>query len=122
MDKYKAKVLAIGELAIELLQQGIVVLFDSTAPKELQEIAIVHTGGTLTEDVTKGDSIILGDSVYTVTAVGELANRNLNIIGHVCLKFDARTSPELPGDIHLEGEKLPLIAEGDTIAIKSADV
>jgi PTS system glucitol/sorbitol-specific IIA component len=49
--------------------------------------------------------MILGDSVYTVTAVGELANRNLKNIGHVCLKFDARTSPELPGDIHLEGRK-----------------
>ena len=42
MDKYKAKVLAIGELAIELLQQGIVVLFDSTAPKELQEIMYIQ--------------------------------------------------------------------------------
>lgn len=122
MDKYKAKVLAVGEMVQDLLEQGIVVLFDYTAPKELQEISIIHTGGTLAKDVIKGDFMILGDSVYTVTAVGELANRNLNIIGHVCLKFDARTSPELPGDIHLEGEKLPLIAEGDTIAIKSADV
>lgn len=122
MDKYKTTVIAIGTMVQELLQQGIVVLFDNTAPKELQEISIVHTGGTLAKDVIKGDFMILGDSVYTVTAVGELANRNLKNIGHVCLKFDARTSPELPGDLHLKGEKLPLITEGDTIAIKCDEV
>jgi len=118
MVKYKAKVIAIGTMVEDLLSQGLVVLFDSTAPKELQEIAVVHTGGTLARDVIQGDSMILGNSVYTVTAVGEVANRNLNNIGHVCLKFDARTSPELPGDIHLKGEKLPVINEGDDIIIK----
>jgi PTS system glucitol/sorbitol-specific IIA component len=120
MDKYKAKVLSIGEMVQDLLEQGIVALFDSTAPKELQEIAVVHTGGTLMADVAQGDSIILGDSAYTVTAVGEIANKNLKIIGHVCLKFDARSSPELPGDIHLKGEQLPQFAVGDVITIKAA--
>jgi len=118
MEKYRAKVLAVGDMVPELLEQGIVVLFDDRAPKELQEIAIVHTGSSLAQDVVKGDFVILGNSVYTVTAVGEVANRNLNNIGHVCLKFDARTTPELPGDIHLKGDGLPQIEIGDTISIK----
>jgi sorbitol-specific phosphotransferase system component IIA len=34
--------------------------------------------------------MILGKNLtYTVTAVGEVANKNLKKIGHVCLKFDA---------------------------------
>ncbi len=118
MNKYKTTVTAIGDLAEELLQQKMMVLFDSTAPMELQEISVIHTGGILTKEVIDGDFMILGNLTYTITAVGEVANKNLKNIGHVCLKFDARTSPELPGDVHLKGEKLPLIIIGDTITIK----
>ena len=107
MNKYKTTVTAIGDMVEDLLQQGMMVLFDTTAPIELQEISVIHTGGTLTKDVTNGDLMILGSFTYTVTAVGELANKNLKKIGHVCLKFDGRTSPKLPGDIHLHGESVP---------------
>lgn len=118
MNKYESTVTAIGDMAEELLQQGMMVLFDETAPMELQEISVIHTGGTLVREVINGDFMTLGNLAYTITAVGEIANKNLKNIGHVCLKFDARTSPELPGDIHLKGEKLPLIIIGDTITIK----
>jgi PTS system glucitol/sorbitol-specific IIA component len=118
MNKYVSTVIAIGDMVEALLQQGMMVLFDETAPMELKEISIIHTGGPLAKEVKNGDFLVLGNLTYTITAVGEIANKNLKNIGHVCLKFDARTLPELPGDIHLKGEKLPLIIVGDTITIK----
>lgn len=120
MTKYEATVVDIGVMVDELLRQGILILFDKTAPPELQEISVVHTGATLEEDVEAGDLIILGDFEYKVTAIGEIANRNLRNIGHACLKFDGRSSPELPGDIHLYGDKLPFsLKKEDTIIIKT---
>ena len=58
--------------------------------------------------------------MYTVTALGEVANKNLKKIGHVCLKFDAKTSPDLPGDVHLKGEKVSSVKLGDLIQIKNS--
>lgn len=118
MKKYETKVTSIGDLVEELLQQKILILFDKNAPVELQEMSVVHTGGTLEKEIASGDLVILGNSTYTITAVGEVANQNLRNIGHVCLKFNALTSPELPGDVHLQGNRVPLVAEGDIIAIK----
>ena len=118
MKKYEATVTTIGPMVKELLQQGILILFDNTAPLELQEISVLHTGGILVKDLENEDEVVLGNTIYTITAIGEVANKNLKNIGHVCLKFDARTSPELPGDINLEGDTLPLLKTGDVILIK----
>lgn len=119
MTKYEAAIIEIGVMVDELLRQGILILFDKTAPPELQEISVVHTGASLEEDVEVGDLIVLGDFSYKVTAVGEIANRNLRNIGHACLKFDGRNLPELPGDIHLYGDELPFsLKKGDIIIIK----
>ncbi|MDN5332631.1 MAG: glucitol/sorbitol system component, partial [Tepidanaerobacteraceae bacterium] len=54
---------------------------------------------------------------YRITAVGEVANKNLKNIGHVCLKFDGKTEPELPGNIHLEEKTLPALKVGEEIFI-----
>lgn len=117
MKKYEATVIEVGEMVEDLLQQKIVVLFDETAPKELREISIVHTGGILAREAEIGDIFTLGDNKYTITAIGDVVNKNLKKIGHSTLKFDGRATPELPGHIHLEGDNLPTIKPGDTIKI-----
>ncbi len=120
MTKYEVRVIEIGVMVDELLRQGILILFDKTAPPELQEISLVHTGGDLIEEIEAGDVVILGNLTYMITAVGEISNRNLRNIGHACLKFDGRKLPELPGDVHLSGYELPFsLKKGDYIIIKS---
>ncbi|HHX24646.1 MAG: PTS glucitol/sorbitol transporter subunit IIA [Tepidanaerobacteraceae bacterium] len=120
MEKYKATITEIGELAEELLQQGMMVLFNNTAPAELREISIIHSGGVLKSDLQVGDKLFIGKKMYTVTAIGKVANKNLKKIGHACLKFDAKTCPDLPGDVHLKGEKIPSVKLGDTIQISNS--
>ncbi|WP_422445191.1 PTS glucitol/sorbitol transporter subunit IIA [Thermoanaerobacterium sp. DL9XJH110] len=118
MKKYEATVTAIGELVEEFLSQRIMVLFNKNAPLELQDISVLHTGGELLEDVRVGDNLSIGDRRYTVTAVGDVANKNIRRMGHTCLKFDGRTSPELPGDIHLKGDEPPRVNLGEKIIIE----
>lgn len=120
MEKYRVTVTEIGEMVEELLQQGMMVLFNNTAPLELREISVIHTGGILKSDLQVGDKLFIGSEMYTVTALGEVANKNLKKIGHACLKFDAKTSPDLPGDVNLKGDMVPSVKLGDVILIKNA--
>jgi PTS system glucitol/sorbitol-specific IIA component len=44
---------------------------------------------------------------YTIRAVGEVANENLRNLGHLVLKANGETTPELPGDVCIEALPLP---------------
>lgn len=118
MKKYDVMVTKIGELVEEFIGQNIIILFNENAPLELQDISVLHTGGELLDDIKAGDRLSIGERVYTITAVGEVVNKNVRRMGHTCLKFDGKTSPELPGDIHLKGDQQPVVNLGESIIIE----
>lgn len=121
MMKYEVTVVDIGELAKKFFNEGTVVLFSKKEmPLEMKEISVMHNGGKLYEDIKAGDKIYIGEKVYTVTAVGEKANSNLRLMGHVCLKFDNEKSAKMPGYIHLERDSEPFCIEiGQKIRVES---
>ncbi|MDI3481603.1 MAG: glucitol/sorbitol system component [Tepidanaerobacteraceae bacterium] len=118
MKKYEVTITKIGELVKEFLSQNIIVLFNENAPLELQDISVMHTEGELLDDIKAGDKLTIGERIYTITAVGEVVNKNIRRMGHTCLKFDGKTSPELPGDIHLSGVYPPGASLGEKIVIE----
>ncbi|NLZ53621.1 MAG: PTS glucitol/sorbitol transporter subunit IIA [Thermoanaerobacteraceae bacterium] len=120
MRKYETTVIDLGEMAKKFFSQKIMVLFTKKEmPLEMKDISIMHSGGELVEDIKMGDILYLGNRSYTVSAVGEKANSNLRLMGHVCLKFDGKQSPEMPGDIHLRGSEPLAIELGEKIIIES---
>lgn len=120
MKKYEVIVTAIGEMAQKFFSQKIIVLFTKKEmPLEMKDISIMHSGGELHEDIKTGDRLYIGDRVYIVTAVGGNVNSNLRRIGHACLKFDGKATPEMPGDIHLKGTEPLTVDLGEKIIVKS---
>jgi PTS system glucitol/sorbitol-specific IIA component len=120
MTKYETTVVEIGEMAKKFFGQKIMVLFNKREmPLEMKDISVMHSGGELAEDVKVGDKLYLGNREYMVCAVGEKANGNLRLMGHVCLKFDGKPTPEMPGDIHLRGDEPLTIELGEKIIIQS---
>jgi glucitol/sorbitol PTS system EIIA component len=117
--KYSLKVVSIGELAKEFLDEGIMVFFGTNAPEELQEHSIVHEHSELTEDVVPGDTIVIGSESFNVLAVGKVANENLRNLGHLVLKFNGLTEPEMDGDVTVAAVPLPEIQTGTGIEIRS---
>lgn len=105
MKKYEVIVTAIGEMVEEFYEMGMAIIFDDNAPPELKEISIAHTRGNLLEDVVPGDVFMIDGKAYTVTAVGEEANKTLVSMGHCTLKFEGNSEAELPGHIELLGEE-----------------
>lgn len=102
--KYKVEVIEVGSGASDMLQTGLVILFNKKAPEDLKPYCLITEDNTEKGEIERGDTLIIGKHNYTITAVGEQANTNLYSLGHVSLCFDGSKEPNLPGHIHLSPE------------------
>lgn len=115
--KYEMHVVEIGPLVTEFIAAKILVFFKIGAPPELAEFSILHEPSDFFTDVEPGDSIVFDEQSYGVTAVGKVANQNIRALGHLIMKANGRTEPELPGDLCVEDKELPPIEVGAIIRI-----
>ena len=120
--KYCATITGWGEDALGFLADedcNFMILFDEDAPAELAEIAVLHTKAELAADPAVGDTMMICDKVYDITAVGDEALHTLRQLGHCTLSFKGGSEPERPGCIMLEGEPLRPedVVKGGTIEI-----
>jgi glucitol/sorbitol PTS system EIIA component len=120
MIKYDCTVISIGPLTQEFIAAGILVLFGADVPEELVEFCIVHDGTQLHANLIPGDLILIDDESFQILSVGEVANINLENLGHLILKFNGKTEPELPGDVCLEAKQVPDIQPGSRVLIREA--
>lgn len=115
----KSVVQEIGLMVPTFEPDKIVILFGPEAPKELREMAVIHKFEELTEEPLKeGGTIHFDDEVFTITAVGSLANKNLKELGHISIYFQEPMEEVLPGAIFAAPYKFPTIKEGTVITIK----
>ena len=117
MVKYEASITAIGPYVSEFMDHNILVLFGQNAPEELAEFAVLHDGDTLHAPLAIGDQVCMGDECVKVLAIGEVANSNLENLGHLVLKFNGETEPEMPGDVCVEKRAIPDFTVGTRIKI-----
>ena len=119
MIKYEACFTQIGPLVSEFLAHNILVLFGASAPDELAEFAVIHDGDKLIEPIAAGDIVSIDGEIFKVLAVGEVANTNLRNLGHLVLKCNGLTEPEMPGDVCLEEKPLPSIEVGTKLVVST---
>ena len=106
--KFQTKVLFLGELTQEFVDEDILVFFGKDVPEELHDHAIVHeTMKPLEGTMEVGDAIRIGDQEYPVLAIGTVVNDNLRSMGHLVIKFNGRTEPEMEGDVCVPVRDLP---------------
>ena len=120
--KYCVTITGWGEDALGFLADedcNFMILFNEDAPAELAETAVLHTKAELAADPAVGDTMMICDKVYDITAVGDEALHTLRQLGHCTLSFKGGSEPERPGCIMLEGESLRPedVVKGGTIEI-----
>ena len=97
-----------------------VILFNNNAPAELASFSILHTPANYNADLAVGDTMIICDKAFTITAIGDEALDTLKEMGHCTLSFKGGDTAERPGCIMLQGD-VPLtkddISAGMTIEI-----
>lgn len=105
--KYGTKITGNGPDAFAFLgdpDTNFIILFNNDAPPELAELCVLHEPAELMADVEAGDTFILANKVFTVSAVGSEANETLRGLGHCTVDFKGGPEPERPGCIMLEGD------------------
>ncbi len=118
--KYEMRVVEIGPLVSEFIQAKVLVFFKVGAPPELAEFSILHEPSEVFSDLQPGDCVVIEDSTYRITAVGEVANNNIRALGHLIMKCNGLIQPELPGDVCVENKELPNIQVGTVVRIVDA--
>lgn len=109
--KYHTVITGWGETALAFLddpESKFIIIFNDDAPPELAELSILHTKEELMGVPAPGDTVIISEKVFTITAVGEEAKSTLKNLGHCTLVFKGASEPDRPGCIMLEGDE-PLL-------------
>ncbi|WP_407893314.1 PTS glucitol/sorbitol transporter subunit IIA [Lacticaseibacillus sp. N501-2] len=118
MTKTTSTVTAIGTHALDPADP-LVILFGESATAALRDVAVIqqfadpNAQATLT--IAVGDQVAIGDVAYTVERVGELANQNLQTIGHVSLIFDRIPDQPMENALYLKPQVKPQLQVGSTI-------
>ena len=118
---YEIAVTAVGPLAEEFTAHGIWVFFDETAPAEVAEFALLHHSEAPSRKIAPGQILEIDSERYAICAVGDVANNNIAALGHLVLKANGETEPEMPGDVCIEARPLPQPAIGMVVRIWDAD-
>ena len=113
--QFEANVTFVGEEAWSSLEEGMMILFNESAPQDAREYCFIHDQGKACGEVSLESTLMIGGQDFIVTSVGECANRNLANLGHVTIRFDGQLTPEMPGCIHVIGKTPVKIKCGDSI-------
>ncbi|GAA4712204.1 PTS glucitol/sorbitol transporter subunit IIA [Brevibacillus fulvus] len=106
---FAAKVVEVGAEVQLFLEEKMMVLFDQTAPADLRDIAVVHQGGVLREEIEAGDELVINGEGYRIHFVGSKANQTIRELGHATIAFNGMDNSDMPGTICVEDKLLPTI-------------
>lgn len=122
--KFYCEVTSWGEESLLFLDDpnaNFIIVFNDNAPVELTDFSVLHTPANYNEDPAVGDTMMICDKVFTITAIGDEALHTLKELGHCTFSFKGGDTPERPGCIMLQGD-VPLVKDdvkiGSTIEVR----
>lgn len=120
MTYYRTTVVEVGPEAKDMFDGGVVILFGEPLPEALAEVSVVHRPSQTLQGhaIAVGDMVFVGAQELTITAVGELAAKNLDDLGHVVLYVNQPDQKLLPGAVHATGQ-LPAIEPAIVIEFRT---
>ncbi len=123
---FRTTISAIGAEVSDLIEGGVLILFDSSAPPELAEVSVLHhDAGPVGRAPVPGDRLHVGTEALCITAVGETAWQKISDIGHVVFNLSGATTAERPSEICLESVSaatlLEVLEPGAVLEIRARD-
>jgi glucitol/sorbitol PTS system EIIA component len=105
MTYYRTTVVSVGPEAGDMLAGGVLILYAEPLPDALADVSVVHRPDHRAAELAigVGDLVSVGGHQLTITAVGDIAAKNLDELGHVVLYVDQPDQKLLPGAVHAEG-------------------
>jgi len=109
---FKTSVVKLGANSLDFLGEKMIILFNKRVQDQLAEYSVLIDDAEGIGNIEVGCNLCLGQTKYKVTALGEVAIKNLMNLGHAVLKFDGKDTADLPGNIHLENKEILQIHPG----------
>ena len=81
--KFYCEITSWGEEALHFLDDpnaNFIVIFDNNAPAELAEFSVLHTTANYNEDPAVGDTMIICDKAFDITAAHAASDRSLHAV------------------------------------------
>jgi PTS system glucitol/sorbitol-specific IIA component len=103
---YRTTVVKVGPEADAMLAGGVLILFAEPLPEALADVSVVHRPDHRAPDfaIKVGDTVVVDGQELAVTAVGDIATKNLDELGHVVLYVNQPDQKLLPGAVHATGD------------------
>ena len=114
---YENIIIDAGNL-VEALGTDFIILFGENAPSTLKDYCYLVKVKKAESEIRIGDLILINDNEFKIKAIGDIAQRNLEELGHVTINFKGDESILLPGTIIVEEKEKPNINVGDKIIIR----
>lgn len=114
---YENTINGFGDLANTFLADGIFILFGNDAPDTLKDYCYTIDIIPANDEIKTGQVVEIDNKTYTITAVGDVAQRNLESLGHLTIAFSGEDNASMPGTIVVEKAEVPFIQVGSTIRI-----
>ena len=110
---YTTRIIEVGPDAEDFLEENMAITFAGDAPEALRSYCYIIEKAELEGGLAVGQEVRIGDQHWTITAIGNVAETNLENLGHVTLVFDGAPEPRLPGAVHIGGvDAKPALAAG----------
>lgn len=100
---YETTVIAVGSQAHTFFAENMALTFGSKAPQELKDYCYILEETRLLGALRVGQQVLIGEQSWTITALGDVAEKNLAGLAHVTLVFDGAATASMAGAIHLSG-------------------
>lgn len=115
---YKNVIKNIGSL-VESFEGGeMFILFGDNAPDTLKDFCYTIDITPVNQSIEVGHILAIDGNEYKITALGDVAEKNLESLGHVTVVFDGATKASLPGSIYVQKSSVPKLSVGSEILIK----
>jgi len=114
---YENQVKALGDLAGTFAKEGMIIFFGDNAPDTLADYCYSININPVKGTIKSGQTFMVGEVAFKITAVGEVAEKNLINLGHITVAFNGLTEPTLAGTICVEKKEIPKIKIGSEIFI-----
>ena len=115
---FEAKVIQVGPEAQNMIQDAnMLILFGEEAPGDLAEYCFKIDNKNLLGSILEGGKLVVDNQEYSITAVGNVVEKNLTRLGHITISFDGSKEGSLPGTLHVAADQAVVIEKGSTIQI-----
>lgn len=114
---YENKITGLGNQVEAFLDEGMFILFGNHVPDSLKEFCYLMDVNPVNGQLRPGQKLIIDDVSYDITAVGSLAQKNLESLGHLTIVFNDASEAGLPGSICVDDKPVPTLVVGSEITI-----